>query len=161
MVAAILLAFLVAIAGPSFLRARRSPGEVRDIGDVRTVLSAESAYQAANGGYFDTLGCLASPVRCLPGYAESAPTFLDARLASETTIAGARRTFHAGPPAPSVEIAKGRLSPTSLEAFAYVSVSATRGVCGDSSGRICVTGGGMEPRVIAGACDFASCRPLQ
>jgi hypothetical protein len=83
---------IAAIAVPSLLRARISPGEVKDLGDVRTVISAESAYQPANGGYFDVPACLEEPWRCIPGYPENAPAFLEAVLAHGTLIAGARRT---------------------------------------------------------------------
>ena len=48
------------------------------VGDVRTVVSAQFAYQAANGGYFDgNLMCLAKPVNCIRGYGNRKPRFLD------------------------------------------------------------------------------------
>jgi type II secretory pathway pseudopilin PulG len=79
-VVAIPLGIILAIAIPSFLRARISAGESGVIGDVRTVISAQFAYASANGGFFDGLECLAAPSDCLPDYPAGGPIFLGAEF---------------------------------------------------------------------------------
>src|SRR5262245_12033582 len=91
------LPIVAAIAIPSLLRAKVSANESSAIGDIRTVISAEAAYQSANGGYYDTLECMGTPSTCIPSY--SGPTFLDAQLASGADKSGYKRTFHPGPAA--------------------------------------------------------------
>lgn len=148
------LPVVAAIAIPSLLRARVSANEAGAIGDIRTVISAQAAYQSANAGYYDTLACLQKPEGCIPNY--SGPWFLDAELAGAADKAGYRRTFHPGPAA-SGPGAESR-SPSSLEGYAYTAVpvdqgtSGTRGFCGDASGRICQTMDGSAPPVTNGQC---------
>lgn len=151
------IGIIAAIAIPSLLRARVSANEAATIGDIRTVISAEAAYQSASGGYYGPLECMAAPTTCLPAY--SGPTFLDPELASATVKNGYRRTFHPGA-AVSTNTPLGVPAPTRrLESFAYTAVPAergrtgTRGFCGDSTGRICYTADGSEPAVAGGACD--------
>jgi hypothetical protein len=150
------LGLIAAIAIPSLLRARISANEAATIGDIRTVISAEAAYQSASGGSYGSPPCLAAPTTCLPAY--SGPSFLDPDLASATVKNGYRRTFHAGPPSAA--------GPTgSLETFAYTAVpvepgkTGSRGFCGDASGRICVTPHGSAPALAGGLCD-PSCQEL-
>jgi hypothetical protein len=148
------IGIIAAIAIPSLLRARVSANEAATIGDIRTVISAEAAYQSANGGYYDTLECMGTPSQCIPDY--TGPTFLDAQLASGADKSGYKRTFHPGAPASEGEIAPH--SPSSIQSFAYTAVpvqpnqTGVRGFCGDSSGRICYTSDGTEPPVENGAC---------
>lgn len=155
---------VAAIAIPSFLRARVSANEAAAIGDIRTVISAQAAYQSANGWY-DTLECLASPQRCIPNCASAAPTFLDATLAMATVKSGYRRTFHPGPPPPPEKLLSAS-SPSSLASYAYVAVpdqrnrTGVRAFCGDASGRICFTSDGSTPGVENGAC-AESCPELR
>ena len=152
------LGIIAAIAIPSLLRARVSANEAATIGDIRTVISAEAAYQSVSGGFYGPPECLGRPSECLPQY--SGPTFLDSTLASGATKSGYRRTFHAGaaasaaPSAPGVPAATG-----GLETFAYTAVpvepgkTGVRGFCGDSTGRVCFTADGSEPAVVGGGCD--------
>lgn len=74
-----IIGLIAAIAIPSLLRARVSANEAATIGDIRTVLSAEYTYHSANSGHYGVLTCLSTPsdVACIPGYALTAPTFLD------------------------------------------------------------------------------------
>jgi type IV pilus assembly protein PilA len=143
---------VAAIAIPSLLRARVSANEAAAIGDVRSVITAEAAYQEANAGYFDTLECLAAPEHCIPGFHGAAT--IDARLLA-TEKNGYRRRFQAGPRA---EPTPPKASPSSLMSFAYSAVPAQRGktgvrsFCGDSTGRICYVRDGSEPDVSRGAC---------
>ena len=47
-----IIGIIAAIAIPSLLRARVSANESATIGDIRTVISAQAAYQSANGGFY-------------------------------------------------------------------------------------------------------------
>ena len=142
---------LAAIAVPSLLRARVSANQSSAVGDIRAVISGQTAYASANGGYYDTLECLASAAPCIPGYTGPTP-FIDAALVNEVK-SGYRRRFHRGAPASGDGI-----SPSSITSFAYTAVpvevgrTGTRGFCGDASGRICFTNDGSEPPVVDGAC---------
>ena len=153
---------IAAIAIPSLLRARVSANEAATIGDIRTVISAQSAYQSANQGLYDTMPCLATPANCIPNY--TGPTFIDPALASATLKNGYRRTFHPGPA--SGQRPSGT-SPSSLDQWAYVAVPASnqtgvRAFCGDFSGIILFTPDGSEPPVSEGKCDQnAQTQPLR
>jgi hypothetical protein len=124
--------------------------EWQTLGDVRTIIAAEAAYQGANGGYYDTLECLVRPWDCIPGYGKDSTRFLDEELLS-TVRAGFQREFHRGPAGPG-------LSPSSMRRYAYVAFPMevsdlrTRGFCGDDEGRICFTRHGTRPAVDAGRC---------
>lgn len=144
---------VAAIAIPSLLRARVAANETATLGDIRTVISAEASYQAANRGYYGPPECLAAPATCLPAY--SGPAFLDTALV--TVKSGYVRTFHPGAP-----IALGPdgtpASTGSLESFALVAVpertgqTGVRGFCGDSTGRVCYTRDGSAPGADGGVC---------
>jgi type IV pilus assembly protein PilA len=156
----VVLGIAAAIAIPGLLRARVSANEATAIGDLRAVTSAEEAYRAANGGYYDTLECLTRPAFCIPGYSGAAQ--LDAAHAASTK-AGYRRTFYPGPPPATLSPTVSRSSVTS---FAYVAVPAqpnatgVRSFCGDSSGRLCYIADGSPPGVVDGACP-ADCATLR
>ena len=151
---------IAAIAIPSLLRARVSANEARSIGDIRTVISAEMTYASTNGGFYDTLECMASPTRCIPDYPTQSPVFLGPEF-TVTTKGGYDRIFYAGPAAPP----DGTLSPSSMSSFAYVSVptepgtTGIRAFCGDSTGMICATADGTMPEITNGACP-EDCPPL-
>ena len=70
-----IIGIIAAIAIPALLRARISANEAASIGDIRTVLSAEAAYQSSNSGFYDSLSCLSVPSGCIPNYPPAAPTF--------------------------------------------------------------------------------------
>jgi type II secretory pathway pseudopilin PulG len=152
---------VAAIAIPSLFRARVSANEAAAIGDVRTVISAQAAYAAANGGFYDEPACLGRPETCIPGY--QGPSFLSAEMAALTARSGYDRTFHAGPPADASRSAQP-ISPSSLTSFAIVLVPSTpgrtgvRAFCGDASGQVCYTGDGSAPEVLDGMCQ--ACQPL-
>lgn len=125
-------------------RSRVSANESATIGDLRAVISAQAAYSSVNGGYFDTLHCLVTPSGCIPGYGPQAPTFLDSTLLNEVK-SGYQRAFHPGPRAsPRADLA-AKVSPSSIERWAYAAVPATpgktglRSFCGDESGMIWYT----------------------
>jgi type IV pilus assembly protein PilA len=155
------LGIVAAIAIPSLLRARIAANESAAIGDVRTVIVAESSYQAINGGYYDRLACLAEPGHCIPGYAGS--SLLPAELGAAETKNGYRRRFHGGAAASPLP---PTVSPTSMMSFAYVAVPATKGTtgvrafCGDATGRVCAGKDGEMPEALDGACP-ADCVDLR
>ena len=99
-----IIGIIAAIAIPSLLRARVSANESATLGDIRTLISAQAAYQSANGGFYDgSLDCLTGPdAGCIPAYPTNAPTFLDSQLAScrrsrATTAASTARTSRPDP----------------------------------------------------------------
>jgi len=83
-----IIGIIAAIAIPSLLRARVSANESATQGDIRTVISAEAAYEGASGGngYATAISCLSTPsnAACIPGYSATAPTFLDQNMAQAT-----------------------------------------------------------------------------
>src|SRR3954453_11126856 len=79
-----IIGIIAAIAIPSLLRARVSANESAVIGDTRTIISAEAAFQSAASGYYGALSCLSTPSNgsCISGYSSGAPTFLDSHLSA-------------------------------------------------------------------------------
>lgn len=145
---------VAALAIPSLMRARSSANEAASIGDTRTVISAQAAYESVAGGYGD-LACLPAPATCLKGY--TGPAFLDDELASLKDKSGYKRAFQAG---------RAGSKPRTYQTFAYTATPAepgktgTRSFCGDSTGRICVAAAGAALVPVAGACP-ANCQALQ
>src|SRR5688500_5561848 len=94
-----IIGIIAAIAIPSLLRARVSANESATLGDIRTLISSQAAYQSANSGFYDSnLGCLTAPTTCIPSYPANAPTFLDSQLASQQPKSGYSRAFVPGGP---------------------------------------------------------------
>jgi hypothetical protein len=93
------LCVVAALAFVAWLKRPTNVNEVRAISDLRIVISAQRAWQSANGGYYEgSLSCLASPSGCIPGYPPHAPAFLDTALASQQPKDGYARAFVAGRP---------------------------------------------------------------
>jgi prepilin-type N-terminal cleavage/methylation domain-containing protein len=145
-----IIGIIAAIAIPSLLRARVSANEAATLGDIRTVISAQAAYQSANGGFYDgALTCLSSPsTGCIPAYPANAPTFLDSQLAAQNAKSGYTRNFTgASAPAPIPAGSSG----SSVSVYLYLASpvnpgqTGVRGFGADSSGRICFTNNGDEP----------------
>lgn len=145
---------VAALAIPSLMRARTSANEAASIGDTRTVISAQAAYESVAGGYGD-LACLPAPAKCLKGY--TGPAFLDDELANLKDKSGYKRAFQAG---------RAGSKPRTYQSFAYTATPAepgktgTRSFCGDSTGRICVDAAGAALVPVAGACP-ANCQALR
>jgi hypothetical protein len=144
-----------------------SANESAAIGDVRTVISAQAAYQASNAGFYEArLPCLASPTGCIPQYPPNAPTFLDPQLTSLQPKSGYARAFHPGPVAPQ---RPAYASETSVLGFAYSAVpvkqgeTGVRSFCGDARGAVMFCSDGRQPPVSNGSCVFesAGCAVLQ
>ena len=139
-----IIGIIATIAIPSLLRARVSANESATLGDIRTLISAQAAYQSANSGFYDgNLSCLTQPTACIPSYPSIAPTFLDSQLASQNSKSGYNRLFvgAGGATAPTA-------SGSSMSVYSYdatpvvVGQTGVRGFAADSSGRICFTNQG-------------------
>jgi hypothetical protein len=137
-----LVSLLACVGSPLvfYMRVLSSPvqGGRRDeayaIGDTRTVISAEAAYQSANSGFYGTITCLSTPASCIPDY--TGPSFLDYSLGQTTVIKdGYRRQWFqkrstSGP------------TPGSIDDFCYAATpeipnrTGVRSFGGDSSGMI-------------------------
>jgi prepilin-type N-terminal cleavage/methylation domain-containing protein len=164
-----IIGIIAAIAIPSLLRARVSANESATIGDIRTVISAEAAYQSANAGWYDgNISCLAiAGPTCIPNYPTNAPTFLDSNISALLPKSGYNRSFESGPkPSPLSAVASG----TSVSSYAYLASpvnqgqTGVRGFGGDSSGVLCFTANGIVPPTSgSGALNFAGgiCNVLQ
>src|SRR5512139_868324 len=88
-----IIGIIAAIAIPSLLRARVSANESATVGDIRTIISAEAAFNSSNNNMYGHLSCLATPSQCVANYPVAAPTFLDATMATDTlTKSGYVRT---------------------------------------------------------------------
>jgi hypothetical protein len=132
--------------------------EARAIGDLRTILSAEQVYQAANAGCYGPLWCLAAPSRCLAGYPEQAPVFLSSDVFGRPVRCGYRFTFHPGPPVTGGEARCKEPGVDRHESFCVTAVpvapgeSGVRAFCADGSGLLWVSPEGTLPPSSGGAC---------
>jgi type IV pilus assembly protein PilA len=88
-----IIGIIAAIAIPSLLRARVSANEAGAIGDARTVVSGEAAFQSANSGFYGNITCLSAPSGCIANYSTAAPTFLDSSSTALGTKQGYARKF--------------------------------------------------------------------
>src|SRR5512140_2153689 len=123
-----IIGIIAAIAIPSLLRARVSANEAASIGDIRTVISAQAAYQSANGGWYaQSLSCMSSPNLCIPSYPATAPTFLDTAVAGLLAKSGYNRSFTPG----TVPATLGPLSMVgSVASYVYSASPVTAGQTG-------------------------------
>jgi type IV pilus assembly protein PilA len=134
-----IIGIIAAIAIPSLLRARVSANEAGTIGDIRSVISAQAAFQSAANGWYAPISCLSTPGPCIVGYPTSAPTFADSTITATTPKSGYNRSFTPGN-------VPGTLPTTLvgvLDGFCYGAAPSTigqtgvRGFGGDASGRVC------------------------
>ena len=135
-----IIGIIAAIAIPSLLRARVSSNESATIGDIRTVISAQAAYQSSNGGWYDSaFTCLAKNGGCTPSVPTTAPTFLDSQIAALLPKSGYGRAV----PSVGATTTDTTVSPTSTAAYVYAATplaigqTGVRGFGGDSSGILC------------------------
>jgi type IV pilus assembly protein PilA len=165
-----IIGIIAAIAIPSLLRARISANEAATVGDIRSLVSAQAAYHAANGGWYEgNLTCLVEPFTgCLPFYPSGSPTFLDSQLASLLPKAGYSRSFDPG--AVPLRFSTVLNSPTSVTSYVYWATptapgqTGVRGFAADASGVLCFSSDGSEVATVGDiGLDFAdpSCNPLQ
>jgi len=138
-----IIGIIAAIAIPSLLRARISANESATVGDLRTVISAQATYHAANGGWYDgALSCLNAPFAgCIPLYPTNSPTFLDSQLGSLQAKSGYARSFQGGTTPGGLNTSIN--STTSVTSYVYWATpvaggqTGVRGFAGDSSGALC------------------------
>jgi len=163
-----IIGIIAAIAIPSLLRARVSANESATIGDIRTVISSQAAFQSANGGWYaGDISCLnnVDPTACIPSYPTNAPTFLDSAVASLSAKSGYARSFGpGGTPTPLNTQVSG---PTSVSSYVYTASpvsqgqTGVRGFGGDSSGVLCFMADGTAPATTGTiALDTAACNIL-
>ena len=164
-----IIGIIAAIAIPSLLRARVSANESAAVGDIRTVISAQAAYQSSNAGFYDgILTCLTTPsVGCIPSYPATAPTFLDGNLTSGAPPGAvskqgySRQFFNMGVVAPL----PANASPSSTADFVYSATptiaaqTGVRGFAGGGSGVICQTMDGSDPATGAAPLPI-TCTPI-
>jgi prepilin-type N-terminal cleavage/methylation domain-containing protein len=154
-----IIGIIAAIAIPSLLRARVSANEAAAIGDTRTVVSAEAAYQSAASGFYGELTCLAVPGPCIATY--NGPSFLDSTIASTVVKQGYARAANYD----AALTIPGLTNPHST--YCYESspvVPATTGVRafgGDASGVVGVTGVAATNCCLAGVLQVTSCSALR
>src|SRR5262245_61846016 len=140
-----IIGIIAAIAIPSLLRARVSANESATIGDLRTWISAEAAYEGTSqgNGYPAVASCLSTPsaATCIPGYSSTAPTFLDPNLAQAVVSkSGYIRSYF--PTANAVGVGVDgycySATPTTLNR------TGTRSFGGDASGVLAGTQGSIQ-----------------
>jgi type IV pilus assembly protein PilA len=152
-----IIGIIAAIAIPSLLRARVSANESATIGDIRTVISAQAAYQSANGGWYaGSLSCLSNPsggAACIPSYPGTAPTFLDRSIAPITGAPGPKSGYNREflPGAAPAQINTNTTGTNSVAGYVYRATPVTqgqtgvRGFGGDASGVLCFSPQGAAP----------------
>jgi type IV pilus assembly protein PilA len=155
-----IIGIIAAIAIPSLLRARVSANESATIGDIRTVISSQAAYQSANGGFYaNSAVCLNVPTTagCIPSYPTNGPTFLDSQISNLRAKSGYTRSWQTAGVVPPANLNTAISGTDSTAAYAYfgtpVSVGQTgvRGFAGDHSGVLCFTVDGTPPSAANGA----------
>ena len=161
-----IIGIIAAIAIPSLLRARVSANEAATVGDIRTLISAQAAYQSSNGGFYESvLTCLVAPSNavCIPSYPPLAPTFLDSQLAATLPKSGYNRSWEPGAVVAPLPLTS---SPGSTGTYAYHATPSTinqtgvRAFAGEASGRICFTTDGTPVPSAAGAL-LPNCQDLR
>jgi prepilin-type N-terminal cleavage/methylation domain-containing protein len=141
-----IIGIIAAIAIPSLLRARVSANESAGIGDVRTVISGEVAFESAAATY-GVISCLVTPSGggCILNYAPTNPTFLDEAIGGLTAKSGYARTFFPGVPRTTAMMPNNGVG-TFCYSASPVAVGQTgvRAFGGDHSGRVCQDPQGTE-----------------
>jgi len=132
-----IIGIIAAIAIPSLLRARVSANETAAIGDTRTVISAEAAYQSAASGFYGQLSCLSVPGPCIAGYA--GPSFLDSTITSTVVKQGYARTANYGAAVTVPGLTSAHSTYCYQSSPVVPAVTGVRAFGGDASGVVGVT----------------------
>ena len=158
-----IIGIIAAIAIPSLLRARVSANEAGTIGDIRSVISAQAAFQSAASGWYAPITCLSTPASCIVNYPTNAPTFADQTIAATSPKSGYNRTFSPGAPPNPAPPATVLLAV--VDGYCYGATPSTvgqtgvRGFGGDASGRVCQSIAGINQCTAANM--PASCTVIQ
>ena len=161
-----IIGIVAAVAIPALMGARVAANESATLGDIRTLISAQAAYQSANAGFYDAnLSCLTQPssALCIPSYPFTAPTFLDSLLSSQNPKAGYNRSFTPGP----IAVGGPAASPTSSRVYRYdatpitVGQTGVRGFAADYTTRLCYTANGAPVGGPNGGTLPANCQDLR
>lgn len=156
-----IIGIIAAIAIPSLLRARVSANEAGTIGDIRSVISAQAAFQSAANGWYAPIACLNVPATCIIGYPTSAPTFADATITATTPKSGYNRSFTPG----NVPTTLPTTLANVLDGYCYgaspstIGQTGVRGFGGDASGRVCQNITGLDECTAASLA--ATCTVIQ
>lgn len=143
-----IMGIVAAVVIPLLSRAFVAANEAETLGDIHTIIDAQTSYASANGGFYDAqLSCLTFPgsANCIPSYPVNGPTFLDSTLASLTSKDGYNRAFQPGQVPATIP---PNASPSSVEVYRYdatpsvIGVTGVRGFAGEGTGRICFTADG-------------------
>ena len=91
-----IILIIAAIAIPGLLKARMSANQASAVESLRTIMTAESSYQSAFGGYAPTILALGSAAPCAPGTSPTAAQFcfLDSTLSAATTPATPKSGYY-------------------------------------------------------------------
>lgn len=149
-----IIGIIAAIAIPSLLRARVSANESTGIGDTRTVISGEVAFESAAATY-GVMTCLVTPSGggCILNYAPSNPTFLDEAIGGLGPKSGYARTFFNGDPRTTSMCPLG----CGIVQFCYsasplsMGQTGVRSFGGDASGRVCQDPQGTQQCAVTGS----------
>ena len=133
----------------SLLEARLSANEAATVGDTRTVISAQAAFQAMGDGYYGELKCLAEPKSCNASY--DGPQFIDKELAEAATKSGYNRQF---------KLAGDRSSYAYASAPVKAGNTGKRSFCGDARGVVCQDVNGAPFDIASGHCP-ENCTPVE
>jgi prepilin-type N-terminal cleavage/methylation domain-containing protein len=152
-----IIGIIAAIAIPSLLRARVSANESATIGDIRTVISAQAAFQSANGGWYaGSLSCLSNPSggnACIPSYPATAPTFLDRAVAPVAGLPAPKSGYSREylPGLTPANLNTNVSGTNSVATYVYRATPVTqgqtgvRGFGGDAAGILCFSPTGVAP----------------
>jgi prepilin-type N-terminal cleavage/methylation domain-containing protein len=156
-----IIGIIAAIAIPSLLRARISANESATIGDTRTVISAEAAYQSAASGFYGELTCLAVPGPCILGYV--GPTFIDGTIGVAANVQKSGYVRNANYDA--VLSVPGLVVPHGTYCYQASPITAgttgVRSFGGDSSGVVGTTNASAATCCVTGVLQVATCPALR
>ena len=159
-----IIGIIAAIAIPSLLRARISANESGMIGDVRTVISGEAAFQSANSGFYGEITCLGTSgavAACILNYPTTGPTFLDPTIVNLATKSGYSRSFTADPTAATGTDAAGDILAFCYNGSPASTQGGVRSFGGDSSGVVSSSVDAQECCAANGQVDGGICVALR
>jgi prepilin-type N-terminal cleavage/methylation domain-containing protein len=154
-----IIGIIAAIAIPSLLRARVSANEAAAIGDIRTVISSEAAYQSAASGFYGQLTCLSTPGPCITGY--TGPSFLDSTITATVVKQGYARSANYGAAVTIPGLTSAHSTYCYQASPVVPAVTGVRAFGGDASGVVGVTLTAATNCCAAGVLQTATCAALR